>query len=98
MAPKARTSRTTTESPDVPLRTSWRPLERATIATAPARPGVYELGIGGDVVAVETGVIRDGIKSALVYADADQVRWTETHTLEAATEVAVEHRERAGLD
>ena len=79
----------------MPLQKPWRDLERETIASAPDRPGVYELGDGsGTVLAVDHGVLRDELKSVLAYGDGDRVRWTETHTLDAARELAAEHRER----
>ncbi|MDS0478490.1 hypothetical protein [Natrinema sp. 1APR25-10V2] len=79
----------------MPLQKPWRDLERETIAGAPDRPGVYELGDdSGTVLAVDHGVLRDELKSVLAYGDGDRVRWTETHTLEAARELAAEHRER----
>ncbi|ELY67310.1 DUF7508 domain-containing protein [Natrinema versiforme] len=79
----------------MPLQKPWRDLERETVAAAPDRPGVYELGDGsGTVLAVDHGVLRDELKTALAYGDGDRVRWTETHTLEGARELAAEHRER----
>ena len=79
----------------MPLRKPWRDLERETVAAAPDRPGVYELGDdSGRVVAVDHGVLRDELKSVLAYGDGDRVRWTETHTLEQARERAAEHRDR----
>ncbi len=79
----------------MPLQKPWRDLERETVASAPDRPGVYELGDGsGTVLAIDHGVLRDELKTALAYGDGDRVRWTETHTLEAARELAAEHRER----
>ncbi|MFC6718177.1 hypothetical protein ACFQGT_11110 [Natrialbaceae archaeon GCM10025810] len=79
----------------MPLRKPWRDLDRATVARAPDRPGAYELGdADGTVLAVDSGVLRDELKTALAYGDADRVRWTETHTLERADELADEHRER----
>ncbi|QCW02629.1 hypothetical protein [Natrinema pallidum] len=79
----------------MPLQKPWRDLERETVAAAPDRPGVYELGDGsGTVLAIDHGVLRDELKSALAYGDGDRVRWTETHTLEEAGELAAEHRDR----
>ncbi|ELY81169.1 DUF7508 domain-containing protein [Natrinema pallidum] len=79
----------------MPLQKPWRDLERETVAAAPDRPGVYELGDGsGTVLAIDHGVLRDELKSALAYGDGDRVRWTETHTLEGAGELAAEHRDR----
>ncbi|WP_049927140.1 DUF7508 domain-containing protein [Halopiger goleimassiliensis] len=79
----------------MPLQKPWRDLDRDAVAGAPDRPGVYELGDGdGTVLAVDHGVLRDELKTALAYGDGSRVRWTETHTLEAARERAAEHRER----
>ena len=79
----------------MPLRKPWRDLERDAVASAPDRPGVYELGDeSGTVEAIDHGVLRDELKTALAYGDAPRVRWTETHTLEQARELADEHRDR----
>ena len=79
----------------MPLRKPWRDLDRDAIASAPDRPGVYELGdASGTVRAIDHGVLRDELKTALAYGDGERVRWTETHTLEAARELAAEHRDR----
>ncbi|RQG90008.1 hypothetical protein EA462_08355 [Natrarchaeobius halalkaliphilus] len=76
------------------LRKPWRELDRETVASAPDRPGVYELGDGsGTVLAVDHGVLRDELKTVLAYGDADRVRWTETHTLERAQSLAADHRD-----
>ncbi len=80
------------------LQKPWRSLDRETVARAPERYGVYEVGDDGEVVAVEWGVLRTELKSALAYADGDQVRWEEAGSAERAEELAAEHRERAGLD
>ncbi|RQG99015.1 DUF7508 domain-containing protein [Natrarchaeobius oligotrophus] len=79
----------------MPLQKPWRELDRDAVASAPDRPGVYELGdASGTVCSVDCGVLRDDLKTALAYGDADRVRWTETHTRERARELAAEHRER----
>lgn len=79
----------------MPLRKPWRDLERETVANAPDRPGVYELGDeSGTVETIGHGVLRDELKTALAYEDAARVRWTEAHTLEQARELAAEHRDR----
>ncbi|WP_137291608.1 DUF7508 domain-containing protein [Natronorubrum halophilum] len=79
----------------MPLQKPWRDLDRKTVATAPDRPGVYELGDAtGDVHTVDHGVLRDDLKTALAYGDGDRVRWTETHTLDQARELAADHRDR----
>ncbi|SDK90431.1 DUF7508 domain-containing protein [Natronorubrum texcoconense] len=79
----------------MPLQKPWRDLDRGTVASAPDRPGVYELAdSSGTVQSVGHGVLRDELKTALAYGDGERVRWTETHTLEQAQELAVDHRER----
>ncbi|MFC4249385.1 hypothetical protein ACFOZ7_21050 [Natribaculum luteum] len=79
----------------MPLRKQWRDLDRETVARAPDRPGVYELGDGdGTVLAVESGILRDELKTALAYGDGEQVRWEETHTRQQAADLAADHRDR----
>jgi hypothetical protein len=79
----------------MPLKKAWKPLERATVDAVPNGYGVYELGDGeGTVIAVESGVLRDELKEVLAYGDAEQVRWTTTHTREQAEDLAEEHRDR----
>lgn len=79
----------------MPLRKPWRDLDRSTVARAPDRLGVYELGDGeGTVLAVDSGVLRDELKTALAYDDGEQVRWTETQTREQAADLVAEHRAR----
>ncbi|WP_207592604.1 DUF7508 domain-containing protein [Halomontanus rarus] len=79
----------------MPLRKPWRDLDRSTVARAPDRLGVYELGDGqGTVLAVDSGVLRDELKTALAYGDGEQVRWTETQTREQAADLLAEHRAR----
>ena len=80
------------------LQKHWKALDRSTVGSAPERWGVYELGDEeGTVIAVESGVLRDELKSALAYRDAPKVRWEATPSRERAEELAAEHRERAGL-
>lgn len=79
----------------MPLRTHWRKLTRETATKAPNRYGVIEYGtVNGEVLSVETGMLRNELKTAVGYRDADAVRWKETHTREQAEELAEEHRER----
>lgn len=81
----------------MPLKKRWRPLKRATVGEAPDRYGVVEFGDeAGDVLAVETGPLRDVLKEQLGYGDASRVRWEATQTREQAERLAAEHRERAG--
>lgn len=77
----------------------WRSLDRETVARAPERYGVYEVGdADGEVLDVGWGVLRAELKSALAYAEGDQVRWEEAGSADRAEELAAEHRRRAGLE
>jgi hypothetical protein len=79
----------------MPLQKAWRSLDRSTVGRAPDRYGVYELGDeNGTVLAVETGVLPDELKTVLAYGDAAKVRWEATQTREQAEELADEHRRR----
>lgn len=79
----------------MPLKKAWRPLERSTVGRAPDRYGVYELGDeDGTILAVDTGVLPDELKTVLAYGDAATVRWEVTQTREQAEELAEEHRRR----
>lgn len=79
----------------MPLQTRWFPLSRATVGRVPDSYGVYELGDDdGNVLAVETGVLRDELKEVLAYGDAAKVRWKTTHTRDQAEDLAEEHRDR----
>ncbi|ADD06944.1 uncharacterized protein Nmag_3394 [Natrialba magadii ATCC 43099] len=79
----------------MPLQKPWRSLDRDAVASAPNRPGVYELGdASGTVLSIDHGVLRDELKTVLAYGDGERVRWTETHTLDQAGELADEHRDR----
>lgn len=80
----------------MPLQKRWQPLDRATVGQAPDRYGVVEFGDGGDIVAIETGPLRDVLKDELSYGRASQVRWEITQTRTQAEELACEHRERLG--
>jgi hypothetical protein len=79
----------------MPLRKGWEPLERSTVGAAPDRYGIYELGDGdGNILAVDHGPLRDSLKEALAYGDADRVRWTATQNREEAERLVTEHRDR----
>lgn len=79
----------------MPLKKRWHDLSRSTVGGVPDRYGVYELGDEeGNVLAVETGPLRDELKEALAYGDAARVRWETTQTREQAERLADEHRER----
>lgn len=80
------------------LQKHWKSLDRSTIGTAPERWGVFELGDeDGTILAVDSGVLRDELKSVLAYRDAAKVRWEATTSRERAEDLATEHRERADL-
>ena len=80
------------------LHKHWQTMERSTVAKAPERWGVYELGgDDGTILEVESGVLQDELKSALTYREAPKVRWEATPSRERAEELAAEHRRRAGL-
>ncbi|SNZ04799.1 hypothetical protein SAMN06269185_0682 [Natronoarchaeum philippinense] len=79
----------------MPLAKQWRDLDRSTVGRAPDRYGVVEFGdADGEVLDIETGVLRDAVKSALAYRDAPKVRWEATQTRAQAEELADEHRDR----
>jgi hypothetical protein len=78
----------------MPLAKGWRDLDRTTVARAPERYGVYELGRDDAVVEVGSGMLRDELKSALSYGEGDQVRWEVTHSRAAAEAAAEDHRNR----
>jgi hypothetical protein len=74
------------------LRKRWRDLDRATVARAPERYGVYELGdVNGDVVERDLGVLRDELKDALAYGRATKVRWEEATSRDHAERLLAEH-------
>ncbi len=58
---------------------------------------MYELGTDGEILEIGVGVLRDELKTALTYSDAEQVRWETCQSRALAEELAEEHRERAGL-
>lgn len=75
------------------LRKQWRDLDRSTVAQAPDRYGFYELGDeAGDVVDMGAGVLRDELKEALAYSDAEKVRWKAATSKEHAEQLLDEHR------
>lgn len=79
----------------MPLQRRWKPFERSTVAGAPDRLGVYELGDAeGSVVEVGHGVVRDELKDALAYRDAAKVRWVTAQTRDQAAALAAEHESR----
>lgn len=82
----------------MPLAKRWQTLDRATVANAPERWAMYELGTDGEILEIGVGVLRDELKTALTYSDAEQVRWETCQSRVLAEELADEHRERAGTD
>jgi len=79
----------------MPLRKQWRDLDRSAVRDAPNRYGVAEFGdADGEAVAVESGMLRDVVKSALSYRSDPNVRWETTQTKAQAADLADEHRER----
>ncbi|WP_129116854.1 DUF7508 domain-containing protein [Halegenticoccus tardaugens] len=75
------------------LRKRWRTLDRETVARAPTRYGVYELGdADGEVVELGVGPLRDELKEALAYGTATKVRWEEAASKAHAERLAEEHR------
>lgn len=72
----------------------WRDLDRSTVGSAPNRYALYELGDSdGDTVGFGTGVLRDELKEALAYGDADKVRWALADSPEHADRLLAEHVE-----
>ena len=70
----------------------WRELTEPTVASAPDRYGVYELGDGsGNSLGMAVGVLRDGLKEELAYGDAQQVRWIVAHSRDHADRLLEEH-------
>ncbi|WP_435153989.1 DUF7508 domain-containing protein [Haladaptatus sp. DFWS20] len=81
----------------MPLTKRWQSLDRGTVGQAPERWGMYELGIDGEIEKIDSGVLRDELKTELAYSGAEQVRWETCQSREHAEKVAEKHRERAGL-
>ncbi|SIR11580.1 hypothetical protein SAMN05421858_1481 [Haladaptatus litoreus] len=81
----------------MPLKKRWLSLDRATVGKAPERWGMYELGSDGEIETIDSGVLRDELKTELAYSRAEQVRWEACQSREHAERLANEHRERAGL-
>ncbi|WP_418281503.1 DUF7508 domain-containing protein [Halorubrum sp. DTA98] len=74
------------------LRKPWRELDRSTVRSAPDRYALYELGdADGDTIGFGTGVLRDELKEALAYGDADRVRWKLAESAEHAERLFAEH-------
>lgn len=74
------------------LRKRWRELDRSTVRSAPDRYALYELGdADGETVGFGTGVLRDELKEALAYGDAEHVRWTLAESPAHAERLLSEH-------
>ncbi|GAB7008747.1 DUF7508 domain-containing protein [Halorubrum trueperi] len=72
----------------------WRDLDRSTVASAPRRHALYELGDNdGETVGFGTGILRDELKEVLAYGDADKVRWKLADSDEHAERLLAEHVE-----
>jgi len=75
------------------LRKQWRELDRATVADAPDRYGVYELGdADGESLGLAAGPLRDELKEALAYGDAARVRWEVAQSPEHAERLLADRR------
>lgn len=75
------------------LKKPWKPLDRRTVASAPDRYGVYELGTdNGESIGVSTGVLADDLREAFAYGDARKVRWIVANSKEHAERLLEEHR------
>ncbi|ATW89309.1 hypothetical protein halTADL_2578 [Halohasta litchfieldiae] len=60
------------------LRKQWQALDRSTVASAPERYGLYELGDQeGTSLGVGIGVLRDELKEALSYGRPSGFESTE---------------------
>ncbi|MDR5672948.1 Uncharacterized protein AArcCO_0974 [Halalkaliarchaeum sp. AArc-CO] len=74
------------------LKKRWRELDKRTVASAPDRYGVYELGDGsGNSLGMAVGVLRNDLKEELAYGDARQVRWTVAQSRDHAERLLEEH-------
>ena len=82
----------------MPLAKRWETLDRKTVANTPERWAMYELGTDGEILEIGVGVLRDELKTALTYSDAEQVRWETCQSRKQAEGLAADHRDRAGLD
>ncbi|ADQ67472.1 hypothetical protein C499_18884 [Halogeometricum borinquense DSM 11551] len=67
------------------LRKRWRPLERATIGSAPDAYGVIEFGDDeGDVLRATAGFLPDELREELSYGEASKVRWKRAQSRDHA--------------
>lgn len=79
----------------MPLSRPWEALDRDTLRGVPDRYGMYELATEeGAIIAIDHGPLRDALKEALAYGDADKVRYRVTPHREAAERLVAEHRDR----
>lgn len=74
------------------LQKRWRALDRSTVAQAPDAPGIYELGdADGEPVGIAGGIIRDELKEALAYGEAEKCRWEVAQSRDHAERLLAEH-------
>ncbi|WP_410764857.1 hypothetical protein [Haloferax sp. DFSO60] len=74
------------------LRKRWEPLSKGTIGKIPEAYGYYELGDSdGELVGRGVGVLKDEVKEAFAYGDAERVRWERATSLDHAERLAAEH-------
>jgi len=71
----------------------WRDLDRSTVRSAPPLRAVRAGRRGGGHGRVRDGVLRDELKEALAYRDADKVRWEVADSTEHAERLLAEHVE-----
>ena len=63
----------------------WKPLERATVGSAPDAYGVVEFGDEeGTVLRAAAGVLADELREELAYGEAAQVRWERAQSRDHA--------------
>lgn len=82
------------------LQRPWQPLDRSTVASAPDRYGVYELGTAdGRSIGYGVGVLTDDLRDALAYGTVPErtqdgapthVRWVEAQSEAHARRLADE--------
>ncbi|MFC6754058.1 DUF7508 domain-containing protein [Halorubrum tibetense] len=72
----------------------WRELDRETVRSAPNRYACYELGdADGTTLGFGAGILRDELKEALAYGDAERVRWELAESADHAARIRADHGE-----